>query len=75
MPNKLYDFLKWIALTALPAVEVFISGLWALYGWPNGHLVVGTIALVDGLLGALLGVSSLMYKAKNASESVGAEDE
>lgn len=71
MPNKVYDVLKWIALVALPAIETFIAGLFTLYGWPNGNLVVGTIVLVDGLLGTLLGISSVKYKAQNEGEDNG----
>lgn len=67
MTNKLYDTLKWIALVALPAVETFIIGLFTLWGWPNGNLIAGTIALVDALLGALLGISSIKYN-KSKSE-------
>ena len=56
--NKTYDTLKWIALILLPALAVFVGGLNAYWNIPNSEAIVGTIVLVDTLLGALLQISS-----------------
>lgn len=61
MSNETYDRLKWIAGILLPALEVFVAGIFSLYGLPHGEKVVGTIALIDAFLGALLKKSSDEY--------------
>jgi len=72
MSNKTYDKLKFIALTVLPALNVFIAAIWETWGLPYGAKIVGTIAAVDVLLGSLLGVSSKKYKQQKLKEQ---EDE
>ena len=37
--NKVYDVIKWICLTVVPALNIAISGLCALYGWTWGNIV------------------------------------
>ena len=61
MNNKLYDVLKWLALQGLPALGTFYFGLSGIWGLPYGEQIVGTIVLVDTLLGAFLGVSKAKY--------------
>lgn len=62
MSNKVYDVLKWIALIALPALGTLYFALAGIWGFPYGEQVVGTITAVDTFLGALLGISNVMYK-------------
>ena len=59
--NKTYDILKWIAQIALPACGALYFGLSQIWGLPYGEEVVGTIAVVDTFLGALLGISAVQY--------------
>lgn len=59
--NKVYDVLKWIALVALPALGSLYFGLSKIWGFPYGEEIVGTIAVIDTFLGALLGISTLQY--------------
>lgn len=61
LSNKTYDFLKFLALVALPALAVFYAGLGALWALPSVEAVSGTIILVDTLLGALLQISTSKY--------------
>lgn len=65
-PQKLYDILKWVAMVLLPALGAFYGGLSGVWGLPFAVQVVSTIALVDTLLGALLGISSATYKRSDA---------
>jgi hypothetical protein len=58
---KLYDFLKWMALTVLPAAVVLVSGLGLLLDWSQASVVAGSIALFDTFLGSLLSKSSKNY--------------
>lgn len=61
MSNNTYDILKWIALIFIPAVSALYFGLSQIWGFPYGEEIVGTLALIDTFLGALLGVSTAQY--------------
>ena len=61
LSNKVYDILKWIAQIVLPALGALYVGRSSLWGRPYGEEVVGTIAVVDTFLGALLGISTAQY--------------
>jgi hypothetical protein len=63
--NKTYDILKWIAMILLPALGAFYFGLAAIWGFPYGEQVVGTITVIDTFLGAILGISSSNYKRES----------
>ena len=60
-PNKVYDILKWVALILLPAVGALYFGLSQIWGFPYGEEIVGTLAVIDTFLGALLGISTMNY--------------
>ena len=62
MPNKLYDILKWVAIIALPAIGVCIEGIFNVWGIPYGHEIEETLKYLSVCLGALLGVSNILYK-------------
>ena len=61
MENRTYDILKWIAQIVLPALGALYFALAQIWGLPYGEQVVGTITAVDCFLGALLGISTMMY--------------
>lgn len=61
MSNKLYDVLKYIAQIALPAIGALYFALSQIWGLPYGEEVVGTITALDAFLGALLGISTMLY--------------
>ena len=65
LSNRTYDILKWIAQIVLPALGTFYFALSSIWGLPYGEQIVGTITAVDALLGALLGISTAQYKAKD----------
>lgn len=65
MSNKVYDILKFVALTVLPALGTLYFALAGIWGFPYGEQIVGTITAVDTFLGVLLGISSANYKKKN----------
>ena len=62
LDNKTYDQLRWVAQIGIPAISTFYFTLCAIWGLPFGEQVVGTLAAVDVLLGALLKVSSDNYE-------------
>lgn len=65
LSNKTYDILKWIAQYLLPALGAFYFGLAQIWGLPYAEEIVGTITVVDTLLGALLGLSTTAYRKEN----------
>lgn len=62
LSNKTYDWLKWAAIIAIPAVSTFVSFVFPLWGIPHASEIAQTITAVGTLLGALLGISSVQYK-------------
>lgn len=61
LSNRTYDILKYIALIALPAIQVFwltIGKIWDLAYTVEIGATIGAVAL---LLGTLLGVSSIEH--------------
>ena len=65
MSDKLYDVLKWIAQILLPAAATLYFALSQIWGLPYGEEIVGTITAFDAFLGALLGISSMVYRGSN----------
>lgn len=62
MNNKVYDWLKWIALIVMPALAILYESLAATWGLPFGEQIPETITAVDLFLGVVLGVSNATYK-------------
>lgn len=59
--NKAYDILKWICMIVLPALGTFYFAIAGIWGFPYAEQIVGTIAAVTTLLGALIGISTAKY--------------
>ena len=59
--NAVYDKLKYVAQIVLPAIGALYFALSQIWGLPYGEQVVGTITAVDCFLGALLGISTMIY--------------
>lgn len=62
-PDKLYTFLKWLCLIALPAISVFMLTVLPVIGVAENTvtIVVTIISAVGTLIGALIGVSTHTY--------------
>ena len=60
--NKTYDILKYIALIALPALQVFWLTIGKIWEIPYTIEIGATIGAVALLLGTLLGVSNKNFK-------------
>lgn len=76
MSDKVYDVLKWIALILIPAIGTLYFALAGIWGFPYAEAIVGTLTAVDTFLGAILGISTSMYKKnKNESNDFNEEDE
>lgn len=61
LPDKVYDFLTFVAQILLPAIGTLYFTLTKLWGWPYGTEVVGTLAAVAVFLGVVLGISDIQY--------------
>lgn len=59
--NKTYDILKWITQLVLPAIGTLYFALSAIWGFPYGEQIVGTITAVDTFMGVILGISTIEY--------------
>lgn len=62
MTNKVYDILKYVAQIVLPAAATLIVALGELWGIQNVKQIAGTIIAIDTFLGALLQISTNVYK-------------
>lgn len=61
MSNEVYDILKEVALTVLPALSVFIVAVGKIWNIPFTTEISGTIMAVNTFLGACLHVSNKNY--------------
>ena len=61
MSNETYDILKKIAQVWLPAIGTLYFALARIWNLPYAEEIVGTITAVDAFLGALLGISTMLY--------------
>lgn len=61
--SKLYDFLKWFCLIAIPSFVTFLAFVLPLWGIADAttNIVVGTISATGILIGSLIGVSTVKY--------------
>jgi hypothetical protein len=59
LPKNAYQFLKWLALIAIPIIGVSYAALAPIWGLAYGGEVLQTSAVLEGLLGVLIGVSAI----------------
>ena len=64
LSNKTYDVLKWVAQILLPAIGTLYFTIAEIWGLPYAGEIVGTITAIDCFLGALLGISTKVYKGE-----------
>lgn len=60
--NKLYDWLKWIAILLLPSLATLVAVIFKIWNLPYGNEIAQTITALATFLGAILGISSVQYK-------------
>lgn len=72
LKDTTYDFLKWFALVALPAFQVFWLTVGKVWNFPYLTEVGATIGAIGLFIAALIGVSTKSYnefvKLQNATE-------
>ena len=68
LKNNVYDILKKIALTYLPALATLLLGLGELWGIAIMPKIAGTVTLIATALGAILRVSTSKYWKEKQDE-------
>lgn len=70
--NKVYDVLKWIALIAVPFVDL-ISAVLPVWGCPSelSTALVTTVSAIGLFCGAVIGLSAANYYKDGESEVKG----
>ena len=67
--DRVYDWLKWICLIALPALAVLYFTLAKIWGLPYGAEITATINAVALFIGSLIGISHISIKKEEAYEN------
>lgn len=62
LPDHIYDLIKLIVTTVLPAATVAYVGLAATWGWPMADQIERTLVIAYTFLCAVMGIST--YTAK-----------
>lgn len=71
--DKVYEFLKWTGLIALPAVAWFISRIAPVWHIADAEAIVTTLNALGTLIGVLIGVSTIDYRKSAGNGAGGAE--
>lgn len=71
MSNKVYDILKKLAQTVLPALGTLYYAIAEIWGFSFGEEVVATILAIDTFLGVILDISSAKYYSGLEQENGG----
>lgn len=66
LPEKVYNWLKWLVTVVFPAASALYVGLAALYGWGSAEQVAGTLALLTVFMGSILNLSARNYRNSDA---------
>lgn len=74
LPNKVYNVLKWIVITFMPAAMALVAGL-GVYLEFDATAIVGIMGLVTTFMGTLIGVSSVSYAKSQVVYEENEEDE
>lgn len=59
--DRVFNALKWLAMVALPALAVFVRAFFPIWNIPYGEQISESIVVINALLGALLGISTIGY--------------
>lgn len=68
LPSKVYDFLKWFCLIALPALSVLVAVVFKVWDIPYVVQITTTINAIAVFIGSLIGVSHINYTKSNIEQ-------
>src|SRR3954454_12980682 len=66
LSDKVYGFLKELAMTILPGLGTLYFALAGIWGLPAAEKVIGTIVAVDAFLGVIIKLGEASYNASEA---------
>lgn len=69
LPDKIYNYLKWIVLICIPAFTSAYVGFDSLFNWGYGDIVAKASAIICTLIGALIGISTAEYNKNKPPEA------
>ena len=69
-----YEFLKWAAIIALPAIGLFYVTIARIWGLPYGDSISQTLDAVGLLIGALIGISTKNFYSDAVDAGVAEEE-
>ena len=68
LPNKVYDWLKWLVVIALPSFATLWAGLAKIWNLPYPSEIPATVTVVCTFLGAIICISTAQYNKDNKDE-------
>lgn len=75
LPDNVYNFLKWLAILALPALATFYGVIGKVWDIPHTAEIVTTVSAVATFIGTLIGISQYnINKEKKNGEQETTED-
>lgn len=69
--NKLYDWLKWIAIVFLPALITFAGVVMHTLNYEHAEIILTIAVAFDTFLGSILGISTMTYNREIADTEKG----
>lgn len=61
IPNRVYDWMKWITILALPAIATLLIAIGNIWDIAILTPVAATVMAVTVMLGTILGISTISY--------------
>lgn len=65
--DKVYNFLKWLLITFVPALLVLIETLGVIYNYDT-QIIILTISAIATFLGAIVGISNTNYNKSSKTK-------
>lgn len=69
LPDKLYDWLKWLVVIVLPSIGALYTGLSQIWRLPYAAEIPATITVICTFLGAVLCISTAEYNKTRGDDS------
>lgn len=61
IPNRVYDWMKWITILALPNIATLLIAIGKIWDIAILTPVAATVMAVTAMLGTVLGISTISY--------------
>jgi len=74
LPSKVYDVLKWLVITVIPACTTFYVVCAGIWGWPMADAIAKTSAALCILIGTIIGISQIGYNKTIATSKTEVEN-